>query len=233
MDAILEWLAVGMIGAAVGAVELISRYKDEPDNALNSWPAVFYLLINALASAGALGLIRVFNWDFGVSEAGAAGWTQVILAGFGAMAILRASLFTVKVGAESVPIGPSRFLEALLIAVDQGVDRKRAQGRSAVVSKVMKEISFEKAYLALPTYCLALMQNLPQAEQEQLARKVTLIRNAKMSPRIKSLLLGLALMNKVGEGVLKAAVEHLGEDLKPASPNPSPARRSDARPPHA
>ncbi|MBA4380509.1 MAG: hypothetical protein C0393_07540 [Anaerolinea sp.] len=221
MAAILEWLVVGVIGAAVGAVELISRYKDEPDNALSSWPAVYYLLINALASVGALGLIRVFKWDFGVTDPAAAGWTQVIVAGFGAMAILRASVFTVKVGAESVPIGPSRFLEALLIAVDQGVDRKRAQGRSAVVSKVMKDISFDKAYMALPTYCLALMQNLPQPEQEQFARKINLIRSADMSPHIKSLLLGLALMNVVGEGVLKAAVEHLGGDLKP---DPAPPR---------
>ncbi len=230
MNTILEWVAVGVIGAAVSAVELISRYKDEPDNALNSWPAAFYMLINALASASALGLIRVFNWDFGVTDPAAAGWTQVILAGFGAMAILRASLFTVKVGTESVPVGPSRFLEALMIAVDQGVDRKRAQGRSAVVSRVMRDISFEKGYQALPSYCLALMQNLPQADQEQFARKINLIRNAKMSPRIKSLLLGLALMNVVGEGVLTAAVEHLGEDLKPASPRT--ARRSDARPPN-
>ncbi len=221
MAAILEWLVVGLIGAAIGAVELISRYKDEPDNALNSWPAVYYLLINALASVGALGLIRVFKWDFGVTDPAAAGWTQVIVAGFGAMTILRASVFTVKVGAESVPIGPSRFLEALLIAVDQGVDRKRAQGRSAVVSKVMKDISFDKAYMALPAYCLALMQNLPQAEQEQFARKINLIRSADMSPQIKSLLLGLALMNVVGEGVLKASVEHLGGDLKP---DPAPPR---------
>jgi hypothetical protein len=218
---ILQWLTAGLLGAAVGIAELTSRYRDEPDNALRSLPAYIYLLLNALAAAGALGLMQTFHWTLGISDPGAAGWAQVLVAGFGAMAVLRTSLFTLKVGDETVSIGPVRFLEILLNAVDSGVDRKRGQVRARVVGEVMSAIDFDRAYQALPTYCFALMQNLPQKDQDQIGRQIGLLRSASMELRTKSLILGLLLMNLVGENVLKAAVSSLGADIHPA-PTTSP-----------
>jgi hypothetical protein len=58
----LDWIAVALLGGVVGSSELISRYKDEPGTAMKSRPAVFYILINAAASVGALGLIHANNW---------------------------------------------------------------------------------------------------------------------------------------------------------------------------
>ena len=79
----------------------------------------------------------------------------------------------------------------------------------------MKDVVFEKAYVALPAYCLALLQNLPQADQDQLGKKVGLLFNSEgISPQVKSMLLGIALMNLVGENVLRAAVKNLGQDLE-------------------
>ncbi len=212
---IFEWLVVALFGAAIGVAELISRYKDEPDNALRSWPAYLYLLLNALASMAALGIIRVFNWSFGITNPNAVGVAQVIVAGFGAMAILRTSLFTVKVGEETISIGPSRFLEVMLTAVDRGVDRKRGEARAKVISKIMGNVSFEKAYTALPSYCFTLMQNLPSENPKQFGEQITLIRNSHMSPRVKSQVLGLLLMNLVGENVLSAAIQSIGDEIKP------------------
>jgi hypothetical protein len=36
----LAWAAVAVLGCAVGASELISRYKDDPGAAIQTWPAV-------------------------------------------------------------------------------------------------------------------------------------------------------------------------------------------------
>ena len=67
------------------------------------------------------------------------------------------------------------------------------------------------------------MQNLPQSDQDQLGKKIGLLYNsAGINPRVKSLLLGIALMNLVGENVLRAAVKNLGDDLK-ADSAPPPA----------
>jgi hypothetical protein len=217
---IWEWLVAGLLGAIISSAEIISRYRDEPQYALRTWPSVFYMLVNALASIGTLAFIRIVNWTFGINDPLLLGWAQVFVAGFGAMAILRASLFSVQVGDEVVPIGLKHYLDVLLASVDRAVDRRRAEERGKAVGLIMANVVFEKAYQALPAYCLALLQNLSQADQDQLGKKIGLLYNsAGINPRIKSLLLGIALMNLVGENVLRAAVKNLGEDLE-AGPDP-------------
>ena len=61
----LDWPAVALLGGIVGASELISRYKDDPGAAIKSWPAIFYIAINAAASVAALGLILSAGWFAG------------------------------------------------------------------------------------------------------------------------------------------------------------------------
>jgi hypothetical protein len=104
----LDWAAVALLGAVIGASELISRYKDDPGAALRSWPAVFYIAINSAASVAALGLIRANGW-FGPSQ-----WTQILMAGVSAMAFFRTSLFVVRAGDRDVGVGPSGFLQIFL-----------------------------------------------------------------------------------------------------------------------
>jgi hypothetical protein len=58
----LDWAAAAVLGGAVGASELISRYKDHPGAAIKTWPAGVYIAINGTASAGALGLIHINGW---------------------------------------------------------------------------------------------------------------------------------------------------------------------------
>lgn len=207
-----EWLVACGLGALIGITDIISRYRDEPDNALGTWPSMFYLFINALASGVTLVSVRAFNWNFGL-EGTSAAWAQVLMAGLGAMAMLRASIWNIKVADENVPIGLNRFLDALLLTVDRAVDRKRAAQRAQSVSEIMKDVDFEKARQALPSYCFGLLQNLPLDEQEKFARKVTLLSGAQMTPRVKSLLLGLSLLNLVGEKLLETAVKNLGTDI--------------------
>jgi hypothetical protein len=214
-----EWLSVASFGVLIGITDIVSRYRDEPDNALGTLPGFFYLFVNALASVLTLVSIRAFEWDFGLQGLQAA-WTQVIVAGLGAMALMRTSIWNVRVGDQNVPIGLKNFLDAVLGTVDRSLDRKRAQQRAEAVSRIMKSIDFEKAAQGLPAYCFGLMQNLSSDEQEKFGRKVSLLMSAPMTNRTKSLLLGLSLMNLVGEKVLATAVENLGTEitLSPVTP---------------
>ena len=98
----MEWVTVAVFGALVGTGELANRYRDAPLQSLRSLPAILYIVLNVAASVGALALIHTFGWTFGVSgeaSAGAVRWTQVMAAGFGAMALFRTALFTVRAGA--------------------------------------------------------------------------------------------------------------------------------------
>jgi len=204
----LDWAAVALLGGVVGASELISRYKDDPFAAIKTWPAIVYLAINSVASLGALGLIRTNGW-FGPSR-----WTQILMAGVSAMAFFRTSLFVVRAGDRDVAVGPSGFLQIFLAAADRAVDRKRASARSDAMADVMKGIDFDKALRALPDYCLALMQNISQEDQQELGRALKDLEEGSAEPSVKALLLGIELINVVGVDVLTTAVNSLGDQIR-------------------
>jgi hypothetical protein len=212
----LDFLICGLIGGLVGAGELVSRYRDDPMRALLSASAVIYAGMNVLASVAALGLIRAMDWRFGAAEGSSTlRWLQILIGGFGALALFRTSLFMVRIGNQEIGVGPVSFLQVVLDAADRGVDRRRARVRAKLVQRAMKGVSFESAAHALPTLCLALMQNASQEDQKLLSDQVdALRRDRNILPAVKVLALGLALMTFAGEPVLRAAVKSLGKEIQ-------------------
>jgi len=204
----IDWGLVAALGALVGASELVSRYKDDPISTIKSWPGIVYIAINGAASVAALGLVHAYGW-FGASR-----WTQLLVAGVSAMAFFRTSLFVVRAGDRDVPIGPSGFLQIFLSAADRAVDRKRASARSDAVATVMKDVDFAKAVQALPPYCLALMQSVSPDDQQVLRQSLDALQASGAAPSVKSLLLGVELINVVGVDVLTTAVTSLRDQIR-------------------
>jgi hypothetical protein len=196
----IDWAAVALLGGLVGISELVSRYKDAPAAALRSVPAIFYIAINAAASALALTIIHRNPAWFTPR------WQQVLAAGISSMALFRTSLFTVRAGDRDIGVGPSSFLQIFLNAADRAVDRVRAAVRSNAVGQIMDGLDYEKAFRALPPFCLALMQNLSDEDQQALAKTLAALNASDVESAVKLRLLGLALMNAVGVDVLTAAV---------------------------
>jgi hypothetical protein len=217
MPDLVDYLVAALLGAVVGGTELISRYRDAPQSALSSRPAWLYVFLNVAASALALGLARTYGWTFGATGPSQR-WTQVFLAGIGAMALFRTSLFTVRAGDKDVNVGPGLFLQTLRDAADREVDRGRAHARGIAVAQLMRGVDFEKASKALVPYCLALMQNVSDGEQKDLMDAVETLAGGPMDNAIKGRILGLHLLNVVGPAVLTAAVEALRDELKAGPP---------------
>jgi hypothetical protein len=216
-----------LIGALVGMGELVGRYRDEPGRAVRSLPAFVYMAINGAASAAALGLSHLFGWTFGaVAGSDQARATQIVVAGFGAMAIFRSSLFLYRVGNREIGIGPVAFLQVMLEATDRGVDRHRAQARSAGVRRIMSGLDFDTVAITLPAYAIGLMQNLSEQDQSVLSTRVDDVRKSPQDPRMKAMGLGLLVMDAVGEVVLEEAVltvkKELGLESKPADGGQNP-----------
>ena len=216
----LAWAIVGAIGAAAGATELVAKYRDEPSRALTSQPAMLYIVMNAAASLIALFLIKELDWDFGVNPE-QVGLVQIIVAGFGAMIILRTAVFTIRAPGKEAMVGPVNVLQTILDACDRAVDRKRASARAAEVSRLMRDISFDLAIIELPVVSLALMQSLSNEEQVRLRNGVDALRDSKLSNEGKCLSLGLVLIGALGEDALRSAIAavkariKLGESLQP------------------
>jgi hypothetical protein len=208
------YLAVFGIGVLVGVGELVSRYRDAPEHAIRTTPALLYIALNAVAAVAALALVESFGVVKGTDRA--AGITRVLLAGFGAMAFFRTSVFTIRVGDQDVSIGPVAFLQIVLHAADRAVDRVRADARASAVAACMSGVSFQAAQAALPAFCMQLMQNVPADEQNEVGDAVKILQSSAMDDQTKAKNLGLLLMNVVGEKVLLTAVANLAAQIKTA-----------------
>lgn len=204
-----DYTIAAALGAVVSSGEIVARYRDEPWDTLRSLPAIFYMLINALAAMGALTIVRTFGINFGASETNTP-LIQVIVAGLGAMMVFRSAFFTMRVGDQDVAVGAASFLQVMLDAVDREVDRRRAILRADRVRRIMEGIAFEKALTALPTYSIALMQNMEDDDQKKLLDDLNkLSAFPDFDDAVKSQILGLAVMNYLGEDVLQASVDAL------------------------
>jgi hypothetical protein len=217
-----EWIdgiAVFLIGVLVGGGELVSHYRDEPFRALRSTPAAAYLVINGGASLFALVALRTFGWvPSGASTDEALRLTQILAAGFGAMAIFRSALFVVRVGNDDVGVGPIAFLTVILKAVDRGVDRKRASDREKSVVDIMQGLAYDNVKTSLPAFAAQLMQNLSLQDVAELGKAVQETADPKLPENTRTLNLGLVLMDAVGESVLRDAVRGLKVQSGQASP---------------
>lgn len=198
------------IGLLVGATELISRYRDEPFAPLISTPGAFYILINGGASALAYYILLMFAPHMGEPQ-------RVLTAGIAAMTFFRSALFNVRFPGTTadIPVGPNLVLLILLKALDRTYDRSRATPRSALAKKIVGQLSFDQIKNALPALCFDLMQNLSNEETSAITTQVnSLSQSQNMTDQSKSLSLGLALLNLVGEHTLQAAVDALGSSAK-------------------
>jgi hypothetical protein len=211
-----DLVLVFLFGALVGLGELLARYRDEPRRAIVTSPAMLYIAINGFASVFALIAIVTFGWvSDSQNSPEAQRLLRVLLAGFGAMAVFRTSLFSVRVGTNDIGVGPVAFLQILLGATDRGVDRKRASDRAEKVVRIMGKLNFDAVYKALPAFAMMLMQNLQPEDQKAIGDQVKDLSSpdADMPPQTKVLNLGLLLMNFVGEEVLEDAVRGIRGQL--------------------
>jgi hypothetical protein len=212
----IDFATVAGIGALVGTGELVGRYRDAPARALSCAPAYAYIVVNIAAACAAYALARAFSWHFGAASGEAARWTRVLVAGFGAMALFRSSLFIVRVHDQDVGIGPSSLLKALLDAADRGVDRVRGIQRATEVEQLLQGVTWERARTDLPALCLGLMQNSTLIEQDALAGAIRDIEAGDLDDDVRVLLVGLELLNLAGIGVLRGAVALLTGEAEQA-----------------
>lgn len=206
-----------VIGAAFGATELLSRYKDDPGETLRSGSGLLYMAVNGGAAALAYWLMQVFDFHFGTQEGLRRDVIQTAVAGLAAMAFFRTSFLNVRSGSNDISVGPNLILESFLQTIDRHHDRRMAAPRSKLAASIMNGVSFERAQFSLPEHCLSLMQNISPDEQAALGDSVKGIAEDPSNDRAKSINLGLTLLNLFGEEVLRQAVETLGESIKGVS----------------
>jgi hypothetical protein len=207
-----RYAIVGGLAGLVGFGELVSRYQDRPGRLLGEYATIVYVLVNAVSGLAALDIVIVTH----IFEKSDPAWLyQMLLAGFGAVAFFRTSLFTVRIGGTDVGIGPSALLQSLLNAADRMLDRGQAGGRAGDAAEIMRKVDFAKARTALPVLCMIAVQGIPDDVQENVSKQIEAV-NARndITPEAKSIILGIYLIRIVGPDVLERSVEALGTSIQ-------------------
>jgi hypothetical protein len=215
-----------LLGAIVGAAELTSRYRDEPIQALMSNSGVGYLLMNGGVSALTYGLVARYSSAIlpGLSHDQL---TMSIVAGFGAMAILRSKFFTISTerGA-NISVGPDAAVEAFLSAADRGVDRARAARRLALVFSRAARITHPDLGRDFIEISLAAFQNLNSDDQAKFIDLLDRVDKSQYNDVLKLQAICYAMLRLTGEknfGDIMTNLEeyvHLHHVVPPPEPNP-------------
>ena len=209
-----NWFIVFAFGVIVGAGELVSRHRDAPFASLAVRPALVYLLVNGLASVAALALIH----GTGMAQ-GQPAWVPVVIAGFGALLLLRTSI-SIGTGAEKVTISLSTYFEQFRHAADEEVSRARGEDRGRLIQTILLDpgATYAQSKEALPAVCMALHRFVSADDRARLTATIRGLsrETSGLSDRQKLRLLGYDLLDIVGPGVLRAAVSDLGPEIQGA-----------------
>ena len=188
-----------LLGLLTGAAEVVARYRDEPFAATFSLPGISYLALNGVFSGCAYVLLT--RYKGGIFPALTDDLMRSIVAGFGAMVIMRSKLFNFKTeGGEEYAVGPDAVVSTFLSSVDRKIDRYRSSRRQQIVfdkSAVIRDPNAAPAFLRAS---LASYQNLGVAEKRDLDSAIQqVIADTNLEPRLKLMAICFGLLNVCGE----------------------------------
>jgi hypothetical protein len=212
-----------LIGIMVGVAELLSRHRDYPLVAISTLPSFGYLALNGILALFALLVLAVWRPEWLLVGAPSAASPMppldtlkaALVAGFGAAAFFRSSLFKVRTPDGDLSFGPAIVIDVFLRVIDDAVDRTLGAKRLDDAAAIMRGVDFEKAAKSLPTYCFAALKRLSPEAQQQFAFQLKALQDApSIDPTVKTISLGLAIMALVGRAILQKAVDQLGPSIK-------------------
>jgi hypothetical protein len=182
-----------------------------------------YITANGAAGLIALFFIRhVGSKSFGLSD----NLIDIsIVAGLGAMVVIRSKLFTLRQpGGGDVAVGPAFAVDTFLLAVNREVDRARARTRMERVAwwaRRLRTYSFKEAAPIL-TGALAAFQDLDEGDAQRLRDEFRALQEdsqfAAYSDEAKFFYVGFDVMTAFGEKPFEGLFMELERYLDKGSP---------------
>ncbi len=211
-------LLAGLFGAVVGASELVSRYRDEPTRALTSAAGLTYMLMNGIVSGLAFGLLTRYAIAMFPGLANDPLMRSVV-AGFGAMAVLRSKFFTLRTAkGEDVSVGPDAAVSAFLDAADRGVDRSRAARRLALVFDEASRVDRPEDGPDFLEISVAALQNLSVDDKTRFVERINSVVGSQYSDRLKLQAICYELLTLTGERNFSEIMANLETYVRSAPP---------------
>lgn len=218
-----DYMFVFFIGLILSAIELGSRYKDEPISVMLCTPGAFYLVVNGLICCVGLFIIQTFgmpdteNASFTPTDAFGTRVLHVLYASLGSFFVMRSSFL--KLGSENsqsqIDLGLNLILKKLIDMIDRQVDRDQASRRSRDITNLLKNVSYNSLSIRIHPFCLRVMQNVPPEEIDAFFTELKSIETSDDCDDTKKMAIGLQIYNIVGRKLFESVVRDLQLEDKP------------------
>lgn len=212
-----SWLAVS-VGILTSSIELLKKYSaGTAVRTLLKCPWTWaYLVVNAGMSWAAFWVLR----DSGLVTEGAVtshGMHSPILlslvAGLGAMMVLRSSVITIRTHGHDYPVGPALLLDALQEQIEHRIDQARAAESFEEVSRLMAGVSATPTGVEIASLALHALERLrPEAQLALKAEIKQLLKNKELTARGKAIAVGISVRKVAGLEVLQKVVAEVGRE---------------------
>ncbi len=198
-------------GLVYGSIEILARYRDEPFKVLSSPFSWIYVVVNGLLGFAAYAIL-IQTQEPAVKDASDQ-LKYALIGGLGAAVVLRARLFSAKVGDEEIAIGPGYFVDQLLAVLDQQIDRSRAHQRVEIVVEWMGHLDdFKKTTEYVSTMILGSSQSMSLQARKDMAARIREIRDQPTRDKFKIFALGFVILDFRGEEFLKGLFKKEGSE---------------------
>lgn len=197
-----------LLGMLTAFAEIIQKFSDEPMAALGTPQALIYHVLNGAISIFALYLLLLYE----VPVATQLDKIQaVVVAGLGAMLIMRSKLFNVKAGDKEIAFGPEQIVNVFLRFMEHSIDRIRSSARIAFIKRVMDNLEFEH----IVGYTITMLESAQALgdKKDQLIKDIGELRTNQdvTDGQLRSYRMGFLMLNSMGEDF----VEELYEERRP------------------
>src|SRR5205823_13773847 len=163
--------------------------------------ALFYHLLNGAISAFALFVLKTFGTEPPANSQDKL--KLVLIAGLGAMFVMRSKLFNLKIGGQDVALGPEQIINVFFNFMEDAIDRVRAQSRIEFIRDLhLSDADFEK----LRDYSLSMLRSAQAISLEEMNKcrdDIDKLREIEGAPALRSYALGFLLLNRMGEDFVR------------------------------
>ncbi len=199
---------VVFIGFFVGTLELIQRYPETKylfKKKVLPY-ALLYAIFNGIVSFVALLFVWYFK-EVKILEIDSINLVYIFIAGFGGMAILRSSFFTIKLNGNDVNVGFAQFVTIIMLAFDRKISSERAPIKFEDAVKTSEGLKFSDM-LSVISLCEVFSKHMTQTNKDDLVNMYNELRdNAEINENEKVIHL-LAMISEFSDSKILNAISN-------------------------
>lgn len=195
-----------ILSLLAGTVEIFSRYRHGFQTVLRTTSGRLYILLNAVLGGVAYGLL--VGWP----EEGIPAANPLKLgfyAGLGATVVVRARLFTLRVGGKEVAIGPGYAIDKLLSILVREVDQAMDLTNLRLVREMVADVDFAPAVQSARTVIRGMRHSLQPEDRDALIGELDEIEKSGEPLEEKTRALGHSLLESGGVELLREIVDEV------------------------